>query len=194
MAETTSACEAPPSSAKAMPPTQSGPAPAGSSLGLVGQPRRGELRRVRDQVGDSVAAPGDDLPHRADAGHREVAPGLLPAEPAVIGAPGGERSGDRIVNAGGPGDADQAPGTSRGAAREPLERVEQLVGIKGGAQLSGRERAIATSPVRAISTSPWGRTMRSKASILSSVPVTSIVIVRRETSTICARKISAELA
>ncbi len=50
---------------------------------------------------------------------------------------------------------------------------------------------IATSPVRAISISPWGRTMRSKLEILSWVPVTSIVIVLRDTSTMLARKISA---
>ena len=42
---------------------------------------------------------------------------------------------------------------------------------------------IATSPVRAISISPWGRIIRSKESILSCVPVTSIVSERRETST-----------
>src|SRR3954462_14632798 len=50
---------------------------------------------------------------------------------------------------------------------------------------------MAISPVLTISTSPWGLTMRSKASILSAEPVTSIVIVRRATSTILARKISA---
>ena len=45
--------------------------------------------------------------------------------------------------------------------------------------------------MRTISTRPCGRTIRSKASILSAEPVTSIVIVRRATSTILARKISA---
>ena len=50
---------------------------------------------------------------------------------------------------------------------------------------------MATSPVRAISIRPWGRTMRSKASIFSFDPVTSMVRARRETSTILALKISA---
>src|SRR5215211_106416 len=50
---------------------------------------------------------------------------------------------------------------------------------------------MATSPVRAISISPCGRTMRSNASTCSCEPVTSIVSVRRETSTMVASKISA---
>ena len=66
------------------------------------------------------------------------------------------------------------------------EALEDARGIdhRTGAQCSGRDLVIATSPVRAISISPWGRTMRSKESILSWVPVTSIVSERRETSTI----------
>src|SRR6187551_2315308 len=50
---------------------------------------------------------------------------------------------------------------------------------------------MAISPVRTISIRPWGRIIRSKASILSAEPVTSIVIARLETSMIFARKISA---
>src|SRR5665811_855834 len=60
-----------------------------------------------------------------------------------------------------------------------------------GRHFQSPPRAIAISPVRTISINPWGRIIRSKASILSAEPVTSIVIARRETSTILARKISA---
>jgi hypothetical protein len=45
--------------------------------------------------------------------------------------------------------------------------------------VSLRPREIAISPVRAISTSPNGRTMRSNASIFSHVPVTSTISDRR---------------
>jgi len=45
--------------------------------------------------------------------------------------------------------------------------------------------------VRTISISPCGRIIRSNASILSALPVTSMLSERRETSTILARKISA---
>ena len=46
------------------------------------------------------------------------------------------------------------------------------------AQVSPRPREMAISPVRIISMSPNGRTMRSKASTLSVVPVTSMMIER----------------
>src|SRR5215208_2912293 len=49
---------------------------------------------------------------------------------------------------------------------------------------------MAISPVRAISTRPNGRTMRSNASTFSHVPVTSTITERRVTSMILPRKIS----
>ena len=70
------------------------------------------------------------------------------------------------------------------AATRSASRVERAAGRRHGTYASGRDLVIATSPVRAISIRPWGRTIRSKESILSWVPVTSIVSVRRETSTI----------
>ena len=69
--------------------------------------------------------------------------------------------------------------------------AESIMGREERPYCSGRERVMATSPVRAISIRPWGRIMRSKASIFSFDPVTSMVIVRRETSTIFALKMSA---
>ena len=58
------------------------------------------------------------------------------------------------------------------------------------AQVSPRPREMAISPVRIISMSPNGRAIRSKASILSVVPVTSTMIERLVTSTTRPRKIS----
>ena len=57
--------------------------------------------------------------------------------------------------------------------------------------VSVRPREIAISPVRIISISPNGRTMFSKALILSVVPVISMMIARLVTSTTLPRKISA---
>src|SRR5688572_1319857 len=59
-----------------------------------------------------------------------------------------------------------------------------------GSYVSPRPREIAISPVRAISTRPNGRTMRSNASIFSQVPVISTITDRRVTSMILPRKIS----
>src|SRR4051794_27602174 len=59
-----------------------------------------------------------------------------------------------------------------------------------GRQVSPRPREIAISPVRIISTIPNGRTISSKASILSVVPVISTMSDLRVTSTTLPRKIS----
>src|SRR3954462_317330 len=59
-----------------------------------------------------------------------------------------------------------------------------------GRQVSPRPREIAISPVRIISTIPNGRTISSKASTLSVVPVTSTMSDLRVTSTTLPRKIS----
>ncbi len=86
-------------------------------------------------------------------------------------------------------DADQPAAPRRRAAVELVEALERrcagvLESSRRAASAPGRDLVIATSPVRAISIRPCGRTMRSKESILSCEPVTSIVSVRRETSTI----------
>src|SRR3954467_90925 len=59
-----------------------------------------------------------------------------------------------------------------------------------GRQVSPRPREMAISPVRIISTIPNGRTISSKASILSVVPVISTMSDLRVTSTTLPRKIS----
>src|SRR5947209_5030958 len=58
------------------------------------------------------------------------------------------------------------------------------------AQVAARPREIAISPVRTISIRPNGRTIRSNASILSSVPVISTVTARFDTSITLPRKMS----
>ena len=121
----------------------------------------------------------------AERRDREAVPiGLLPAEPAIVGAPRRERGRAGIGDVDFSGGADEpAPATGDGAIGELLDGVEERRGLDRRSQLSGRARAIATSPVRAISISPCGRTIRSNESIFSVVPVTSTVIERRETST-----------
>ena len=138
--------------------------------------------------------PRHDLGDAADAGEREpVAVGLLPAEPAVAGAPRGERDRARVAVGDRDGDADQTAAAGIRGAVEQARRVSRVRGRcrRLAIRLRGASAMIATSPVRAISTSPCGRTMRSKASIFSAVPVISIVSVRRETSMIWPRKMSA---
>ena len=121
----------------------------------------------------------------ADGRDREAVPiGLLPAEPAIVGAARRDRRRAGVGDVGLSGGADEpAPATGGGAPGELLDGVEERRCLDRWRQLSGRARAIATSPVRAISISPCGRTIRSNESIFSVVPVTSTVIERRETST-----------
>ncbi len=89
----------PPSGPNANPPTQTGPAPAGSRSGSSLQTPARHLRAGGDQVAEAPGAAGDDLAGAAERGEREpVAIGLLPAEPAIAGEPRGEhraRSGPR---------------------------------------------------------------------------------------------------
>src|SRR5690349_19655582 len=74
------------------------------------------------------------------------------------------------------------------------DRDTHAAGARGrppcAGQVSPRPREMAISPVRAISIRPNGRTIRSKASILSQEPVTSMITDRLETSMILPRKIS----
>ena len=86
-------------------------------------------------------------------------------EPAVAHPPAG-----RALRPGGRGAR-----VGRGALSRarPAARAREAC-----AQVSPRPREIAISPVRIISMSPNGRTMRSKASIFSVVPVTSMMIER----------------
>src|SRR5436309_10037718 len=120
-----------------------------------------------------------------------LAVGLLQAEPWLARpARGGDDRGwigRRVDHL---GDArDQRSSGRAGASQRSLE-------LAGGPEerllryVSPRPRAIAISPVRAISISPNGRTRRSKASTFSQVPVTSTTTERLPRSTILARNTS----
>ena len=174
-AATTTAPSREPSGEKAMPPTQSGPAPCGRSSGSSARRSRVIRGRVGAQVGDAAGPARDDLVGAAERADREaVAIRLLPAEPAVVGAARGEGGRAGIDRVDLDGHADQPPRPSAGAARSARRSSESsadgLDRRRSSGQLSGRARAIATSPVRAISISPCGRTMRSKESIFSVGP------------------------
>ena len=84
--------EAPPAGSKAKPPTQTGPAPAGSPAGSS----RTRLPRPQALVGDVVEAAlatRGRLVCDPEARQRELAVGLLPAEPAIRRQPRGEYRG-----------------------------------------------------------------------------------------------------
>ncbi len=196
----------PPSAAKAKPPVQTGPAPAGSSAGSSAIRSRISSRALAEHVLEAPRPARDRLVRRSEPGEGEAS--RSGSSQRTSG-----RAASREANTTATGSA-----TSTGAVtltrrrRSPrtgagLERRDDRLARSPGrgwvdrrrvgrprapncdaAQASGRDRVIATSPVRAISIRPCGRTMRSKASILSWVPVTSIVRVRRETSTIWRRR------
>ena len=176
----------PPPGAKAKPPVHTGPAPAGRPGGSVA---------IRSRVTAAQSA----IRSANRPGPREIAscaePSPASAKPSRSGcSQANQRSAAsreaKTVATGSSTSASTVTLTSVAPAARTSDRLpEALEDARGihhrtGAQCSGRDLVIATSPVRAISISPWGRTMRSKESILSWVPVTSIVSERRETSTI----------
>ena len=128
----------------------------GQVIGLCGQSPAGDRGAAVDQIGEALRTSRDDLERGPEAGERKpLAIGLLPAEPAVVGEPGGEHGGRRIGKVDLDRDAGQQPAALVGADQDILERVEGAGGIEARLdQPSGRDLAIATSPVRAISISP----------------------------------------
>ncbi len=115
--------------------------------GPGGQPARRLDHRVaprfadlpRDLVEAPRSAPGG-LARDAHPGQRELAVGLLPAEPAVARQAGGEDRGGRIGDVGRGGDADQRPPSPAYPARESPE--------KGLSRDHGRWRSRRCGPFR----------------------------------------------
>src|SRR6185503_8572168 len=143
-----------------------------------------------------------DRPGRAERADREIVTvRLLPHEEAILCPPAREDAGgdvergidlEAVAREHPPPGAGGTPNRLLHAVAEPAQALLGQRAAEPGhpSQVWVLPRAIAISPVRTISTRPNGRTMLSNASILSAVPVTSIVTVLPETSMMRARKMS----
>jgi hypothetical protein len=125
-------------------------------IGLGGQAPAGDRGTAVDQISEPLGTSRDDLERGAQARERKpLAIGLLPAEPTVAGEPGSEHGGRRIGKVDLDRGAGQQPAALVAADQDILERIEGAGGVEARLdQPSGRDLAIATSPVRAISISP----------------------------------------
>ena len=188
--------DAAPSRANANPPTATSPAPGGPSGGSA-TASRPAARHARATALKALGAGRLERSHAAERRERAaVAVGLLEAEPRLARPARGEDDARVGSTSASTRDRDAASAARRCAARAPHARAraarsqrararrasshsalargrmrrELMRGRRPAAQVSLRPRAMAISPVRAISIRPNGRTMRSNASILSSVP------------------------
>ncbi len=163
--------------------------------GIVGDTDHARFTRKVGAFGSDLSKPvttaGDNRLDPAQGRDHHTPVGLLPAEPVLVGTAGGKYDRYRIITLDRHGDrSDRAAPAPRGTS-QPLAQHPCEVGRVEGEARQSAPRARATSPVRTISSRPCGRSMLSKASILSCDPVTSTIRARRETSTIFARNISA---
>src|SRR5215211_4702889 len=152
-------------------------------VGLVVDAVTRQLGADARDVGEAIRPARDRLVRGAEPGDREAPVRLLPAEPAIGREPSGEDGGGRVGDVNRDGDADEPPAVSvlGGEGLEGGQSFGRRANHRPGWRLctryayrraksgywSGFVLVIATSPVRAISISPCGRTMRSNESICS---------------------------
>ncbi len=181
-----------PSAAKAKPPAQRIPAPAGAASApceIAPRPTRASSAETsskrpapRETISWTDPSVASAKPSRSGCSQQNQR--SLARREANTAAVGSSRStGAVTLTIRRCGSADSSAAW-RSASRPSTASMRSRLLPAWGAQCSGRDLVIATSPVRAISISPWGLTMRSNESILSCAPVISIVRDRRETSTI----------
>ena len=171
----------PPSSAKAKPPTATSPAPGGPSGGshsaCAASARQRSAARSkrpapRSSMTSTAPSAASETPLRSNRNH-----GSPSRREAATTAAGSTVAGSRTVTR-------REPSPRRPAAQQ--RRVERAVEDGGGhpcwAQVSARPRAMAISPVWAISIRPNGRTSFSKRLTWSAGPTISTMIERLVTS------------
>ena len=121
---------APPSGSKAKPPSQTGPAPAGSPRGSSSTASLPDPQALLGDVAEAASPARGRLVRDPQPRQRELAVGLLPAEPAIGSQPRGEDGRAGIVDLDLPGDAYEGAAPALGAlaqrAEESLSRDHDL--------------------------------------------------------------------